>query len=65
LLFGPDQKILRCELLRRLGSSVVELPNHPLAIGMNVDAELDALGLECGLCCNRSVGIGVCFHNLV
>ncbi len=65
-LFGrPKQKILGRKLLRRLGSGVVELPDHPIAIGMNVDAELDALGFNDALCCTGLVGIGVCFHNLV
>jgi CheY-like chemotaxis protein len=65
LLLGPGEKLLGLELLRRLGSGVVDLPDHPIAVGMNVDAQLDALGFGNGLCCSRTVGIGVCFHNLV
>ena len=66
LFCRPDKEILRRELLRGLWCSVVDLPDHPIAVGMNVDAQLDALGFECGLCWSGLVGIGVCFHsNLV
>ena len=50
LLLGPDQKILRSELLRRLRSCVVDLADHSKAVGMNIDAQLDALGFGCGPC---------------
>lgn len=62
LLPGPDQKILGGELLGGLGSGVVQLPDHPVAVGMNVDAELDALGFASALCFSRRMGIGIGLH---
>src|SRR5258708_39950445 len=62
LLLGPDQKILGRELLRRLRSGVVELPDHPIVVSMNIDAQLDALGFGHGLCFSREVGVGIWFH---
>jgi hypothetical protein len=62
LLFGPEEKPFRRELLGGLRRGVVQLPDHPIAVGMNVDAQLDALGFGCGLCCSECVGIGVGFR---
>ena len=50
LLAGPDQKLLGRELLGRLGGGVVDLANHTVAIGVNVNAELDGLGFCLVLC---------------
>ena len=49
LFFGPEQKIFGCELLSGLGCSVVDLPDHPIAVGVNIDAQLYALGSDSGL----------------
>ena len=63
LLFGPNQKIFGRELLRRLRRGVIQLPDHPIAIGVNVDAQLDALGFRRALCCfSHGVGIGIGIH---
>jgi hypothetical protein len=61
LLAGPDQKILRLELLGRLRGGVVDLSNHTVAVGVNVDAELDGLGFRQVLCGSELAGIGVRF----
>ena len=44
LLLSPNPKIFRGELLRGLRSGVVDLADHSIAVGMNIDAQLDALG---------------------
>ncbi len=50
LLAGPDQKLLGRKLLGRLRGGVVDLANHTVAIGVNVNAELDGLGFRQVLC---------------
>ena len=64
LFFGPLHELLRSEFLGGLGSGVIHLADHPVAVGMHVDAQLDAVGFGGGLCLSRVVGIGVwfCFH---
>lgn len=50
LFARPRQKIIGRELLGRLRCGVVHLPDHPVAVGVNVYAELDALGFRQVLC---------------
>lgn len=63
---GPFQKGLGRELLGGLRSSVVHLADHPVALGMHVDAQLDALGFGEGLCwsCFVGIGDGFCFFHI-
>lgn len=45
LLFRPRQKLFGCELLCRLRSCVVQLPDYPIAVGVNIDAKVMRLAL--------------------
>jgi hypothetical protein len=65
LFFGPKQELYRSEFLGWLWRGIVDLPNHPIALGMDIDAQFDALGIGGVLCFSVGgvgIGIGFCFH---
>src|SRR5262249_46690703 len=61
--FGPKQKVLGTEFLGRLRCGIINLPNDTIAFGVNVDAQLDPVGANRGLCFS-GLGIGAVFHNI-